>query len=85
MLLIKIILFALLIGLFFYSKLLPHQSSLNTQTMKYFSFLDQIFRPISRITSRLIPSQMTIGNNGLKLDLTQLILFTLFLIIFKIL
>jgi len=85
MFLLNIILFSLLLGLFFYSKLLPYQSSLNIKTKKYFSILDRIFHPISSAISRFMPTQMEIGNNGLKLDFTQIILFTLFLIIYKIL
>jgi hypothetical protein len=83
MIIIKTILFLLLLGLFLYSKLLPHATNLNSNASKYFSFLDKLFKPICSFFSRNLPTRWEIGNNGLKLDLGQLIFFAILLLIYR--
>jgi len=83
MIIIKSVIFILLIGLFLYSKMLPHATLLNPNAMKYFSFLDKLFKPTCSFVSRTLPTKWEIGYNGLKLDFGQIIVFTLLLIIYR--
>ena len=72
----------MLIGLFLYSKVLPHATLLKPKAMKYFSLLDKLFKPTCFFVSRTLPTKWEIGYHGLKLDFGQLIVFTLLLIIY---
>ncbi len=79
------ILFSLLLGLFVYSKLQPHANVLNAKVAKYFSILDRIYRPAFSFFSRNFPSRLKISDNGLILDLGQIIIFVILLILFRFL
>lgn len=79
------ILFILLLGLFVYSRLQPHANVLNFKAAKYFSILDSIYRPLFSFFSRSFPSRFKISDNGLLLDLWQIILFVILLILFRFL
>jgi len=82
---VSIILFFLLLGLFFYSKLQPHANILNPKAAKVYSYLDGSLRPLFSIISRIFPIRWEIGPNGLKLDFGQIILFAILLFIFQLL
>jgi hypothetical protein len=85
MYLIKLAISLLLVGLFFYSKLLPHSGQLNPVYTRYFSFLKRIFDPICSFLSNKVGARLTIGNNGLKMDASQLVLFGILLLIYSLL
>ncbi len=79
------ILFILLLGLFVYSKLQPNANVLNFKASKYYSILDRIYRPAFSFFSRNFPSRLKISDNGLLLDLGQIIIFVILLILFRFL
>ena len=69
----------LIIGLFLYSKLLPHKDKLNNQYKGLFNFFNSVFAPILNLLKRFIkPFQV---GQGLSVDMTQIILLIVFLII----
>lgn len=69
----------LIIGLFLYSKLLPHKDKLNNQYKGLFNFFNSVFAPILNFLKRFIkPFQV---GQGLSVDMTQIILLIVFLII----
>jgi len=82
MVILKLILLFLILGLFLYSKLLPHALILNPNTNKIFLILDRIFKPIISFTSGVLPLKWEIGSNGLKLDLSQIVVFTILILIY---
>jgi hypothetical protein len=69
----------LIIGLFLYSKLLPHKDKLNTQYKSIFNFFNTFFDPILNFLKRLI-NPFQIGQ-GLSIDMTQIILLVALIII----
>jgi hypothetical protein len=71
-----------MLGLFTYSKLLPHSGILNSKALRYFSFLDKLFNPLCSFISRTFSVKWEIGSNGMKLDFGQLILFAFLLIVY---
>jgi hypothetical protein len=80
---LNILIFALLVGLFLYSKLIQHRAVLIGNALKLFTILDRIFTPICTFISKLFTSRWTISNNGMKLDFSQLILFILLLWLYR--
>lgn len=81
MVIIKTLIFKLLIGLFIYSKMLPYSSILNPGAKNLFSFLNKLFMPVCSFVSKSIPLKWEIGNNGIKFDFSQIIVFAILLII----
>jgi uncharacterized protein YggT (Ycf19 family) len=68
-----------IIGLFLYSKLLPHKDRLNNQYKGIFSFFNKVFAPLLSFLKRFIkPFQV---GQGLSLDMTQIILLIIILLI----
>lgn len=69
----------LIIGLFLYSKLLPHKDKLNNQYKGLFNFFNSVFAPILNFIRKFVkPFQV---GQGLSVDMTQIILLIVFLII----
>ena len=76
---IPILLNILIVGLFLYSKLLPHKDKLNPQYKKIFDFFNSIFSPIFNFLKSIIkPFQVGIG---LSVDMTQIALLIIFLML----
>ena len=69
----------LIIGLFLYSKLLPHRDKLYNQYNGLFNFFNNVFAPILNFLKKFIKS-FQVGQ-GLSVDMTQIILLIVFLII----
>ncbi len=68
-----------IIGLFLYSKLLPHKDKLNQRYKGIFSFFQRVFSPVFIFLNRFFkPVQV---GTGLSIDMTQLILLIILLII----
>lgn len=69
----------LIIGLFLYSKLLPHKDKLNTQYKKIFEFFNSIFSPIFNFLKNMVkPFQVGLG---LSVDMSQIVLLIIFLML----
>lgn len=67
----------LIIGLFFYSKLLPHKDKLNPQYKKLFDFFNSIFSPVFNFLKKPIkPFQVGVG---LYVDMAQIVVLVIFL------
>ena len=77
MLIVIIFLNVLLVGLFLYSKLLPHKDLLNPQYKSIFDFFNTIFSPVLNFLKSVI-SPFTVGV-GLSVDMTQIVLFIVLL------
>lgn len=74
-----LILNAFVIGLFLYSKLLPHKANLNSKYNGVFNFFNSVFTPILNFLKKFIkPFQV---GQGLSVDMTQVVLLILFLIL----
>lgn len=74
-----LILNAFVIGLFLYSKLLPHKANLNNKYNGVFNFFNSVFTPILFFLKKFIkPFQV---GSGLSVDMTQVVLLILFLIL----
>ena len=74
-----LILNAFVIGLFLYSKLLPHKANLNSKYNGIFNFFNRVFTPILIFLKKFIkPFQV---GKGLSVDMTQVVLLILFLFI----
>ncbi len=68
-----------IIGLFLYSKLLPHKDKLNPSYKRIFNFFQSIFFPVFKFLNRFFkPIQV---GTGLSIDMTQIVLLVLLLII----
>jgi hypothetical protein len=68
----------LIVGLFLYSKLLPHKDKLNPQYKRIFEFFNSIFSPVFNfLKKRIKPFQVGVG---LSVDMTQIVLLIIFLI-----
>jgi hypothetical protein len=68
-----------IIGLFLYSKLLPHKDKLNSQYIGIFNILNKVFAPILIFLKRFIkPFQV---GQGLLVDMNQILLLILLLLI----
>ena len=77
--LIPIILNVLIVGLFLYSKLLPHKDKLNPPYKKVFDFFNSIFSPIFIFLKNIVkPFQV---GTGLSVDMSQMVLLIIFLMI----
>jgi len=72
-----LILNSFVIGLFLYSKLLPHKANLNNKYNGIFNFFNSVFTPVLNFLKKLIkPFQVGIG---LSIDMTQVVLLILLL------
>jgi uncharacterized protein YggT (Ycf19 family) len=81
--LLNIILNILIIGLFLYSKLLPHKDKLNPQYKKIFNFFNSIFSPIFNFLKNVVkPFQVGMG---LSVDMSQIVLLIIFLMVLNFL
>jgi hypothetical protein len=77
--LIHIFINVLIIGLFLYSKLLPHKDKLTGQYKSAFDFFNSIFTPIlNGLKSFFSPFQVGIG---LSVDMTQIVLLIILLLL----
>ena len=77
--LIPIFINILVVGLFLYSKLLPHKDKLNPQYKKIFDFFNRIFSPIFNFLKNMVkPFQVGIG---LYVDMSQIVLLMIFLML----
>lgn len=73
----------LIIGLFLYSKLLPHKNRLTGYYLKMFELFESVFNPILNLLRKFFkPTQV---GNGLTVDMSHIVLIILFLIILKLL
>jgi hypothetical protein len=78
----KIFIYILIIGLFLYSKLLPHKDKLDLKYKKIFDFFNAIFTPIFKFFTPIFkPMQLGIG---LSVDLTQIVLLIILLILLNL-
>lgn len=69
----------LIVGLFLYSKLLPHRDKLNTKYDKVFNFFQSIFQTVLNFLKTLIkPFQV---GQGLSVDMTQIVLLIVLLLL----
>lgn len=67
------------IGLFLYSKLLPHKANLNYKYKGVFNFFNRVFTPVSNFLKKYIkPFQV---GSGLFVDMTQVVLLILSLVL----
>lgn len=74
-----IVLNTFIIGLFLYSKLLPHKTNLNSKYNGVFSFFNNVFTPIMNFLNKYIkPFQV---GRGLSVDMTQIILLVFLLLL----
>ena len=68
----------LIVGLFLYSKLLPHKDKLNLQYKRIFEFFNSIYSLVFNfLKKRIKPFQVGVG---LSVDMTQIVLLIIFLI-----
>ena len=76
---LRIFINILIIGLFLYSKLLPHKDKLNAKYDKVFNFFQGIFQPVLNFLKILIkPFQV---GQGLAIDMTQIVLLIMLLLL----
>jgi uncharacterized protein YggT (Ycf19 family) len=69
----------LIIGLFLYSKLLPHKDKLNNNYKNVFKLFNEVLDPILRFFRKFInPFQV---GQGLAIDMTQILLLLILLFI----
>lgn len=74
-----VVLNAFIIGLFLYSKLLPHKANLDSKYNRIFSFFNNVFSPVMIFLNKYIkPFQV---GRGLSVDMTQIILLVFFLLL----
>lgn len=77
-LIIYVLVNVLIVGLFLYSKLLPHKARLAGSYLKIFNFFEAIFNPLLNLLKKIAqPAQV---GNGIAVDMSQIILLVLFLI-----
>lgn len=75
----KILLNILIVGLFLYSKLLPHHDKLDNQYKSAFNLFQSIFQPVLHFLKTLIkPFQV---GQGLAVDMTQIVLLIVLLLL----
>jgi hypothetical protein len=81
-LLIPILINILIVGLFLYSKLVPHKDKLNPQYKKTFDFFNSLFSPIFNFLKiRIKPFQVGLG---LSIDMSQIVLLIIFLMLLNL-
>lgn len=68
-----------IVGLFLYSKLLPHKDKLGINYKNVFNFFERIFSPILNLFKRIF-KPLQVGT-GLYIDMTQIVFLILLLII----
>lgn len=79
---ISILINILIVGLFLYSKLLPYKDKLNPQYKQIFAFFNKIFSPIFNFLNNIVkPFQVGLG---LFVDMSQVILFIIFLMLLNL-
>ncbi len=78
-LLLKLFIQVLIVGLFLYSKLLPHKDKLNAQYSSIFNFFNSLFTPLlNGLKTVFSPYQV---GTGLMVDMTQVVLLIILLIV----
>jgi uncharacterized protein YggT (Ycf19 family) len=82
-LLFYILINALIIALFLYSKLTPYKANLTGKYQSAFQFFERIFQPILNFL-RTTAKPVQVGT-GIAIDMSQIILLILLLIILKFL
>ena len=81
--LVPILLSALIIGLFLYSKLLPYKDKLYPKYRRIFDFFDRLFMPIFHLFKKIVkPFQIGVG---LSIDMSQMLLLIILLFILNLL
>lgn len=80
-LLLYILINALIVGLFLYSKLTPYKNRLTGKYLKTFNFFEGIFNPLLNFLKKIAkPAQV---GNGIAVDMSQVILLLLLLLTLK--
>ena len=80
--LIPILISILIVGLFLYSKLLPHKDKLNPRYKKIFDFFNSLFSPIFNFLKSIVkPFQV---GTGLSVDMSQIVLLIIFLMLLNL-
>ena len=75
---LSLLLNVLVVGLFLYSKLLPHKDRLDSRYRGIFNFFNVVLTPVLNFMKKLVtPFQV---GQGLSIDLTQLIVLIVLLI-----
>ncbi len=69
----------LILGLFIYSKLLPHKDKLSNKYRNVFNFFNNIFSPIFNFLKKFF-KPLEVGQ-GIAIDLTQIVLLIVLLLI----
>jgi hypothetical protein len=81
-LLVYIFINVLIIGLFYYSKLVIHKQRLTGIYLRVFNFFEGLFNPLLGILRKIVkPAQV---GTGISVDMSQIILLLLFLIGLKL-
>jgi hypothetical protein len=79
LLLIKLFVNLLIVGLFLYSKLLPHKDKLGGEFKTIFNTANSVFTPIlNALKSLFKPFQV---GQGLSVDMTQIVLLLILLLL----
>lgn len=80
--LIPVLINILIVGLFLFSKLLPHKDKLYPHYKSIFNFFNKIFSPVLNFLKNYFkPFQVGVG---LLVDMTQFLLLIIFLIILNL-
>ncbi len=78
--LLHLLVYAAIVGLFLYSKLLPHKDRLANQYKSIFNFFDRVFSPILNFFRKFMkPAQV---GYGLAVDMSQLLLLIILLMLY---
>lgn len=72
----------LIVGLFLYSKLLPHKDRLTGSYLSTFNLFDRLFTPVLNIFRR-ISKPVQVGN-GLAVDMSHIFLILILLIVLRL-
>lgn len=72
----------MIVGLFFYSKLLPYKDRLSKNYKELFYFFNGIFNPIFNMLKKVFTPYEVGG--GIKVDMTQIVLLFVLLIILNL-
>ncbi|MDR2425000.1 MAG: YggT family protein [Prevotellaceae bacterium] len=77
----NIIINILIVALFLYSKLLPHNDRLEGSYKSAYQFFDRIFRPVLKLLQK-VAQPLRVGQ-GLAVDTSQIILLIILLVVIK--
>jgi len=74
---VQLFLNILLVGLFFFSKLMPHKDKIDPKYLGIYNFFQGIFLPLFRFL-KPVSKTVVVGRN-LSVDMTQVVLFVILL------